>query len=390
MISPITILKKGRLQRLSQSPTWKVVLLVILLFVLTGMGMLLFEQGLNQGFENLGDVLWWTVVTASTVGYGDAVPQTTGGRVTAILVIVLGLAVVSVATGKIASWLIEWRIKEGSGLASQKKLKGHLVICGWKSEMPKLLTEILSVNQDLRSEDIVLISTIEPVEVENLRHSDEFKDIRFVYGDFVDEAVLHRANIKQAVKALILADSSIKGSAREVDSRTVMAVMAIKAISKDIYTCVELVDAKFERYLQGVHCEEIFLARKHNRILLANASGASGVSHIIRDILDTEQRRLATRDFPAEFVGDTFASLGRHFMEADKSILIGVLENTGNIYQRKRDALRQAQKTADISRLVASLQEVKRLRGNRPVFNPGPDYEIKPYSRAILIGRKND
>ncbi len=72
-------------------------------------------------------------------------------------------------------------------------------------------------------------------------------------------------------------------------------------------------------------------------------------------------------------------------MEAERTILIGVLENTGNIFQRKREALQEAQKTPDISRLVSNLQEVKELRGNLPVFNPEPDYEIKSFSRAILI-----
>ena len=70
---------------------------------------------------------------------------------------------------------------------------------------------------------------------------------------------------------------------------------------------------------------------------------------------------------------------------AENGILVGVLENTGNIYQRKREALRMAQRTPDLSRLIANLQDVKKLKGNHPVFNPGPDYEIKPYSRAILI-----
>jgi voltage-gated potassium channel len=69
----------------------------------------------------------------------------------------------------------------------------------------------------------------------------------------------------------------------------------------------------------------------------------------------------------------------------DNSILIGILENTGNIFHRKREALREAQKTPDITRLVANLQAVKELRGNQPVFNPGPDYVIKLNSRAILI-----
>ncbi|UCG80271.1 MAG: NAD-binding protein [Desulfobacterales bacterium] len=365
--------------------TWPVVSAIILIFLLTSVSILLFEHGTNQGFRGFGDVIWWTIVTASTVGYGDKVPETSGGRVIAILVIVIGVLAASIVTGRIASWLVEWKIKEGSGLASQKKLRQHLVICGWKNDMPGFLMGILKANRELTSEEIVLVSMVKPAAVENLRSVPELQNIGFVRGDYVDEAVLHRANVRQAAKVLVLADSGIDASPQEVDSRTVMTAMTIKSISKDIYTCVELIDSKFERYLRSVHCDEIFLSRHHNRILLANASADSGVSHIISDLLDMDQNRLVTKELPAGFVGETFGSLSQYFMESENSILIGVLENTGNIYQRKREALRMAQRTPDLSRLVANLQEVKKLEGNHPVFNPGPDYRIKPYSRVILV-----
>ena len=54
------------------------------------------------------------------------------------------------------------------------------------------------------------------------------------------------------------------------------------------------------------------------------------------------------------------------------AILIGLLENTGNFYARKKEALNEAQKTADISRLVGNLQTVKELKANTPVLNSSP------------------
>jgi voltage-gated potassium channel len=270
-------------------------------------------------------------------------------------------------------------------LSTQKKTTGHFIICGWKHEMARVLKDILAVNPDFSDEDIVLVSMVEPATVENLRGEPELQAIRFVRGDYVDETVLHRANVKQAVRVLILADTSAQASAQEIDARAVMAVLTIKTISKYIYTCVELIDSKFKRYLENVHCDEILLSREHNRILLANAASASGISHVVHELIDVEKGPLVTTRFPGRFVGDTFDNLGRHFRETDRSILIGVLENTGNIFHRKREALRDAQKTPDVARLVANLQAVKELRGNQPVFNPGPDYLIKPNSRAILI-----
>ena len=230
-----------------------------------------------------------------------------------------------------------------------------------------------------------MVSTVEQAKMESLRSNPNLQNVRFVRGDYVDENVLLRANIKKSARTLVLADTSSQASDQEVDARTVMTVLTIKTLSRDIYTCAELIDSKFKRYLENVHCDEIILSREHNRILLANATAASGIAHIVQELLDVGEGRLITKDFPNRYVGDSFANLSRYFMEGERGILIGLLENTGNIYERKREALHEAQKTPDISRLVANLQEVKELRGNLPVFNPGPDYRVKSYSRAILI-----
>jgi voltage-gated potassium channel len=383
------IRKKSRggllMRRLAKSRTYPVLAAILLVLALSSLGVLFFEYRANRSFSNLGDAIWWTLVTAATVGYGDKVPLTTGGKLVAVLVMLFGVGLLGMITGRIASWLVEWKIKEGSGLADQKKAKSHFIICGWKNEMVPVLEDILKVNQRLSDEDIVLVSMVEPAEVENLRSHPNLQNVRFVRGDYVEENVLQRANINRAAKVLVLADSSINASAQEVDSRTVMTVLTIKTISKDIYTCVELIDAKFKRYLENVNCDEIILSREYNRILLANATAASGIAHIVHGLLHADTGRLVTKNFPVHFVGDTFASLSDYFTEVENSILIGMLENTGNIFQRKREALREAQKTPDISRLVANLQEVKELQGNLPVFNPGSDYQIRSYSRAILV-----
>jgi len=73
-------------------------------------------------------------------------------------------------------------------------------------------------------------------------------------------------------------------------------------------------------------------------------------------------------------------------------LVIGVLENTGNRHSIKELALRQAQKTPDVSRLVRNLKSVKELQCNHPIFSPGPAYLIAEGSMAIVIetrGGKN-
>ena len=53
------------------------------------------------------DGLWWTIVTLTTVGYGDLSPVTTGGRVAAVVLMVTSIGVVSFITANIAAFFIE-------------------------------------------------------------------------------------------------------------------------------------------------------------------------------------------------------------------------------------------------------------------------------------------
>jgi len=56
---------------------------------------------------DLGDALWWAIVTCTTVGYGDVAPITPAGQVIAVVLMLLGISIVSVVTAHIASVMIE-------------------------------------------------------------------------------------------------------------------------------------------------------------------------------------------------------------------------------------------------------------------------------------------
>ena len=64
------------------------------------------ERG-SGGVSSFGDSLWWAVVTATTVGYGDLSPVTPAGRVIAVVLMLVGIGVIGAFTATIASWFIE-------------------------------------------------------------------------------------------------------------------------------------------------------------------------------------------------------------------------------------------------------------------------------------------
>ncbi len=62
------------------------------------------ERPVNPEFATFGDAVWWATVTLTTVGYGDIVPITTAGRVDGAAIMIMGVALLGLLAGSLASF----------------------------------------------------------------------------------------------------------------------------------------------------------------------------------------------------------------------------------------------------------------------------------------------
>ena len=363
------------------------VLTLVALFV-GGVAELAIERGSNPAFAELGDGLWWALVTITTIGYGDKFPITVGGRLVAALLVFFGIGMVGIITGKIASVLVERRIKEGRGLSDAHHLSGHTVILGWKADMQLFVKDILSVNPELTAAALVLVNMADEFLNQELRSA--FPGIVYLRGDVLDAMVLQRAHVSRAAKVIILADQAVHHTDQETDSRTVMAAMTVKGMAPEVYTCAELLDKKYEEHLRLAQCDEVVLSREYSRALLVSATRSAGITHVLRDLLDpAEHLGLVTVPIPPDFVGRTVGELAAHLRDR-RQLLVGLLENTGRARTMRREALREAQKTTNVATLVENLRRVKELRPNEPRLAPPESHVIAPHTLAIVVGRTAD
>ncbi len=79
---------------------------LLVLVAILGSAMYIIE-GQENGFENIPLSMYWAVVTMTTVGYGDVVPQTGFGRLLATLVMVIGYSIIAIPTGIMTSEIIQ-------------------------------------------------------------------------------------------------------------------------------------------------------------------------------------------------------------------------------------------------------------------------------------------
>jgi voltage-gated potassium channel len=78
--------------------------ILVLILVLASWGIYLLERDLQPDiFGSFPAAMWWAVVTLTTVGYGDAVPVTDGGKIFAGLISLLGIGMMALPAGILAS-----------------------------------------------------------------------------------------------------------------------------------------------------------------------------------------------------------------------------------------------------------------------------------------------
>ena len=94
----------GLLETLFNSRRLRTILAALIFFIFL-FGYLFYVS--EPDVRNLGDGIWWALVTITTVGYGDITPVTTLGRVVASSLMLLGLGLIATITAIVSSKFIQ-------------------------------------------------------------------------------------------------------------------------------------------------------------------------------------------------------------------------------------------------------------------------------------------
>ena len=98
---------------------------------------------------DLGRALWWSLVTVTTVGYGDIAPVTVTGRVVAAIYMLFGIALIGIVTGIFSSWFLE-RIKQEEGMKAEEPAVATAAAVQQPEAHAQLEKQIAELTQEVR------------------------------------------------------------------------------------------------------------------------------------------------------------------------------------------------------------------------------------------------
>lgn len=175
---------------------------------------------LLEGFTFM-DALWLTVITITTVGFGDIVPKSTMGRAIALLLVVSGISLFTYVLSNIFSSLVEGHLADLWGKRRMiKKIKGltnHIIVCGAGRVGQEVVLELIN-----HSPSFVVIEKDE----QRLKELQEL-DVLFIQGDATEDKFLHMARIEYAKGIIVTLPD---------DTGNLFVTMSAKALNPDIKT----------------------------------------------------------------------------------------------------------------------------------------------------------
>jgi voltage-gated potassium channel len=304
--------------------TGQLVLGMVIGFVLLFLSGILFwvvERDGSPEVDTMFSGLKWVSLTLLQQSSPWAV-TTAAGTALYYFVLVIGVGIVAMGTGAIASKLVEYVIRKGSGMG-EAKVSGHIVICGWSSKGQEILRELHAEEVEDKRPVVILA----PLESTPTR--DELTT--FIRGHATSNEDLLRAGIDRADTAIILADQTNGStSSDDMDARTLLTTLAVESVNPNCYTCVEVIRSENRVHFERTKADELVVSAELTGALLASSAVTHGLSRLVTDLIThPEGNELYYIPVPAALAGASFADAMVSLKRDHDCVLVAVASGDG-------------------------------------------------------------
>ncbi|KKI89948.1 potassium channel protein [Bacillus sp. SA1-12] len=262
-------------------------------------------------FPTTFDGIWWVVVTVSTVGFGDYVPETYLGRGIGIIMILAGASFVTAYFASISAAAIKRQNSHAEGAISYKGTD-HVVIIGWNEKANEMIESLQSVKP---YKQIVLID-------DSLKESPLIENVHFVRGNPLHEQTLFKANILEADAAIITADQH--KNEHDADMNSILILLTLKGQNPSLYCVVEILTELQTKNADRAGADEIIRSYKlTSHFMMSSYLAKNGLSKFYSELNPASGNLFKILPASEDLIGKTFKQASHELLERE-SILIGI------------------------------------------------------------------
>jgi len=297
------------------------ILIIILAFVFFAILISLlyfFEEGRpGSTINNLWDAVWFTVVTISTVGFGDAVPVTHAGRIIGIIIVASSFLTMGYVVGNVSNKIRNFMEKKKLGQYGTD-FKNHVVIIGWNKFGSQVAEQIVNANHP------VAIVTHEKNDIDDIYELFGDKHVFALYSEFSHFESLKKVNIEHSSCVFVnLTD----------DTEALVYVINMKSIYDGLKFVVSLNNTKLKETFNSAGVTYAISKNEIASKLVASFIFEPDVASITEDIMSTAVNA-NDYDIQEYKVTEKNPYLGRDYLDAFfdlktsfNSVLLGLSKN---------------------------------------------------------------
>jgi len=288
------------------------------------------------------DALYMTVITITTVGYGEIRTLHEHGRLFSIVLIFSGVGIMAYTIGMVAQTMVELQIRSILGRRKLglkiKSIKNHYIICGY-GRIGEIVSQELKLNQ-------IPLLVIE--KNPDIKEELEANDIPYIIDDATDEDILIEAGIERAKGLVSLATS---------DADNLFITMTARGLNPDLFILVRADEKSTHKKL---------LRAGANRVVLPYLIGGHKMAQTITKPAMTDFLEFTTNN------KDMDLKMEELFVE-EKSKLNGLTLIDSKIRQK-------------MNVIIVAISK----KNGEMAFNPSSQTRIETGDTLIALGRPND
>jgi len=267
-----------------------------------------FEYKVNPNIHSFFDAIYWSLITISTVGYGDISPVTSQGRILTMFLILSGIAFISFATSIIASAFTEklQEVKSQRIENEAHKLSSFYLICGYSK-----VTELVANNLKNDNEKFIIVD----LDVDKIQEATE-KGFLALKADITKKETLELFNFEHIKKIFILTNDDI--------INTFLTLSLSSYSDKDIIAIAN--DERNESKIEKAGAKYVINPTRISALFASEYIGNPVSFEIITAIFSNESR---TKVDEIEVLERSFIDnklIGEIDFKKEKLILIGILK----------------------------------------------------------------